>query len=460
MVMNKTFEFTPATSAAHVLIVGGGASGVLLAAQLLRQVPETLVTIVERRAEIGPGLAYSTPEPWHLLNTRAGNMSAWPDQPEHFSDWLRENAPDAAARCFVSRNHYARYLAELVAPSRLSGHLRCVFGECRRVEEGAQGVRAELSDGRMIRADIAVLATGHPAVGNELDGMSNPWAQKPLTGTERILIVGSGQTMTDQLLSLGAAGHMGKIIILSRRSQLPRVHTDNRPLQIFLDEVPRGAGAAEAMRWLRRRVHGHMQQGGDWRDVVDGLRPHVQRIWAAMPLSARGAFLRHACRWWEVHRHRMPPEGEAALDKLNAEGRITRMRGAFLSTTREGDGSIKALVSQDGAVTELQVDRVLDCRGIRRDPARHGAPVLADLLQRGRARIDPLGLGPEVTAHCALINVDGTPSTRIFAIGPVTRAAFWEITAIPDIREQAVRLASHLVAWRLKAHKPMASGVA
>jgi uncharacterized NAD(P)/FAD-binding protein YdhS len=61
----------------HAIIVGGGASGVLLAYQLLRLARRTFrVTLIERRPEIGRGLAYHTGNPEHLLNVRAANMSA------------------------------------------------------------------------------------------------------------------------------------------------------------------------------------------------------------------------------------------------------------------------------------------------------------------------------------------------------------------------------------------------
>jgi uncharacterized NAD(P)/FAD-binding protein YdhS len=36
----------------------------------------------------------------------------------------------------------------------------------------------------------------------------------------------------------------------------------------------------------------------------------------------------------------------------------------------------------------------------------------------------------------------------MFAIGPLTRAAFWEIIAIPDIRNQCAALANQLVTNR------------
>ena len=39
---------------------------------------------------------------------------------------------------------------------------------------------------------------------------------------------------------------------------------------------------------------------------------------------------------------------------------------------------------------------------------------------------------------------DGAPNDRLFALGPMTRGAFWEIVAVPDIRTQAWTLARRL----------------
>ena len=73
----------------RAIIVGGGASGVLLACHLLREATEPLqITIVERRPSVGRGVAYSTPNPHHLLNVRVQNMSAFADEPDHFSRWV------------------------------------------------------------------------------------------------------------------------------------------------------------------------------------------------------------------------------------------------------------------------------------------------------------------------------------------------------------------------------------
>ncbi|MFX8585658.1 FAD-dependent oxidoreductase, partial [Acinetobacter baumannii] len=73
----------------RVIIVGGGASGVLLAAHLLRRGASDIeVLLIEREPEVGKGLAYSTDHPHHLLNVRAANMSAFADEPDHLIKWL------------------------------------------------------------------------------------------------------------------------------------------------------------------------------------------------------------------------------------------------------------------------------------------------------------------------------------------------------------------------------------
>ena len=46
--------------------------------------------------------------------------------------------------------------------------------------------------------------------------------------------------------------------------------------------------------------------------------------------------------------------------------------------------------------------------------------------------------------HDALVGTDGRVSDGLFAIGPLTRGRFWEVTAVPDIRVQAASLAGQV----------------
>jgi uncharacterized NAD(P)/FAD-binding protein YdhS len=40
---------------------------------------------------------------------------------------------------------------------------------------------------------------------------------------------------------------------------------------------------------------------------------------------------------------------------------------------------------------------------------------------------------------------DGATSSRLYAVGPVTKGVFWEIVAVPDIRRQCDILAHQIV---------------
>ncbi|MDR5651216.1 FAD/NAD(P)-binding protein [Ruixingdingia sedimenti] len=435
-------------TALHVLVIGGGASGVLMAAQLLRQDPRARVTIVEAANMLGCGLAYSTRDPDHLLNTRADNMSAWPDDPGHFARWL-EGRTDGGDGVFVSRATYGAYLGGLLDPWRAGGRLACLRHRCLRVEEGAAGVAAHLDDGQVIRGHLAVLATGICVPPPDLRGIvTGGWEDPgPIDPDARVIIVGSGLSMVDQVLSLMKAGHRGQIVSISRRGLLPRPHAPGRPLTLRAEDIPLGAPVSRLLHWLRGLARQAEAGGGTWRDAVDGLRPHLAAVWQALPQAERARFLRHAVTWWEVHRHRIPPASAERIGAALASGQLAVRRGSFLRGGRGADGGIRALVRLRGHAdpVALGAGRIIDCRGIRHDPARNAGPPVADLLARGRVRVDPLRLGLEVTADCRLVDAGGRASARILAIGPVSRAAFWEITAIPDIRGQTARLAAGIL---------------
>jgi len=75
-------------------IIGGGAAGVLVAIQVLRQAQAPLaLAIFEPASQLAQGIAYATPWPEHLLNVPAAKMSAFPDQSGDFLDYLLKITP-------------------------------------------------------------------------------------------------------------------------------------------------------------------------------------------------------------------------------------------------------------------------------------------------------------------------------------------------------------------------------
>ena len=131
------------------------------------------------------------------------------------------------------------------------------------------------------------------------------------------LLVGTGLTMVDLVLSLDAAGYRGR----DRRAVPPRpdsarpTRTSSRR-RSSASEVPQ-ASCAAMWRWLRQRS---AEVG--WRAAIDSLRPHSQSLWQSLDRDEQQRFLRHARPWWDVHRHRIAPEVAATVARLVAEGRL------------------------------------------------------------------------------------------------------------------------------------------
>jgi uncharacterized NAD(P)/FAD-binding protein YdhS len=260
--------------------------------------------------------------------------------------------------------------------------------------------------------------------------------------------------MADYVLSLLRAGHRGPIIAMSRRSLLPKAHRRVAPVHIDEADIPFGASAWALMRWLRDRIERHVEQGGDWRGVIDAVRPFTRRLWQELPLASRRRFLEHARAWWDVHRHRMAPEVEMRLTQAIAEGRLIPMAAKTVAIEPDA-GGVRVRYRRRGrhGIESVRVGAIVDCTGIVRDPGATTNPALRSLFDQGLARVDPLRIGIEIGMHCAIVRQDGTRSQRLFAVAPLTRAAFWEIVAIPDIRNQCAALAGTLIGGGAAAPK-------
>lgn len=440
--------------ALSVLIVGGGASGVLLATQLLRHpTPGLRVILVEKRERLGRGLAYSAQQQDHMLNVPATGMSAYPDDPEHFWRWLRQRGllGETERFVFMPRRLYGDYLAEVLAEAdaAIPGRLQVVQGECAALAPTGNGVEARLADGRRLAADIGVLAVGHenrPADDKGIAVQLGSLADTPLPRDAPVMLLGSGLSMVDAWLALDDAGHQGPITVVSRHALLPRRHEEMAPLALAEDEVPIGAELRPFVAWFLALVRRTEAAGGNWRQVVDALRPHSQRIWQAWSIEARRGFLRHIRPYWNVHRHRLSPELYDRLQAAMARGQLTLVAGTYLDIERHGEG-VRAFVRRNGdsAVTAFDVARVYNCGGVSVDVTRSSNPAVRSLLAAGQIRPDPLRIGLEVAPDCRVVGSDGRVSDCLYAVGPVTRGTFFEIEAIPDIRLQCAELASRLL---------------
>ena len=423
-----------------VAIVGGGFSGTMVAAQLARRGVESIV--IEGGGTAGQGVAFSTTDPAHLLNVPAGNMSAWPDDPTDFA----QEAGDGAA--FAQRRHFGRYLRAILDEALASGRAKLIEDRVVGARHDNDRWTIELAGGDPVHAEALVLATGNqpPArlpfaesAGGRL--IANPWgadARAAIADSVKrqldVLIVGTGLTMVDVMLSLDAAGHQGRILAVSRRGLAPRSHAAYDPVPVDEADLPE-ATPRSILGWLRRR-----SQAGGWRAAIDSLRPYSQRLWQALSPGQQRLFLRHARPWWDVHRHRIAPQVGQRLDSLIAEGRLEVLAGRLTGIERDGDNlevSIRRRGEQEPFTRRFAY--IFNCTGPLGDIGRTGDPLLRQLLDDGLVTADELAIGLEVDERSR-----AAPGERLWALGTLTKGRYWEIIAVPDIRTQAAQVAEDI----------------
>lgn len=434
----------------HAAIVGGGFSGTLLAINLLRH-GALRVTLIERDlGRLGRGLAYGAAQAEHILNVRASNMSALPDQPGHFVDWLMQHGLGQESS-FATRRDYGAYLCAMLEDARLlaGDRLTVLSDEAINVAIDPGGVRLLLGSGKMVAADSVIIAPGNlpphtlPAFA-DFHGPAyadDPWAAdlaEGLTDTDSILLLGSGLTAVDCALSLDSAGFRGRIIALSRRGLAPQSHAPAPPFAPC-QERPQGS-----LSRLVHRVRRRADETG-WRNAIDELRLFTPDMWRAASHAERGRFLRHLRPYWDVHRHRIAPPVASRLKAMQAQGRLD-IRAAKVLAAALQKGAVAVDIGdrgQDGA-NRLTVARVVNCTGPLGDLRRTTDPLLRNLFAQGLIRPDQLAIGIDVDQQCHAIARGGSAQSRLFVVGPMTRGAHWEIVAVPDIRRQVWTLARHI----------------
>lgn len=416
----------------------------MVAAQLARKGMDAV--LIDGSGRAGQGVAYSTTDAAHVLNIQADVMSAWPEDLEHFRRAVEGEG--AGGGDFVQRRQFGVYLRSILAEAMDSGHLRLVDRQATEAEPSEEGWAVQLDNGDGIAASGLVLAIGNqppeplPFGGGSARVINNPWGaearaavQDLASSGEDVLLVGTGLTMVDAVLSLDAAGHRGRIVALSRRGLIPRGHTDGFfPAPVDAEDIPFGNVRA-LWRWLRRR-------GAEvgWRAAVDGMRPHSHRLWQSLPPEEKRRFTRHARPWWDVHRHRIAPDVARNLHGMIGEGRLEIVAGRIQSVEDE-DGALTVSYRRRGSskVIEGRFACIINCTGPLGTIARTRDPLLKGMLADGLARPDELGIALDIDERSRVAG-----SNRAWAMGPLTKGRYWEMIAVPDIRGQAASVADDI----------------
>ena len=449
----------------RIVIVGAGFCGTVLAAALLRRPPADVaeIVLVERGPVMGRGLAYAVRECPYLLNVPAGRLSVDANEPLQFLRFAQRTVPDADAEDFLPRQLYGDYLQDVLLRAERESvrHVKLsrVFGEVTNLSRRDDGLLAVEFAGRdSLHAGRVILALGNPpppalpwaeAVGNHPAYFEDPWIPPAhLSSEHSVLIVGNGLTMVDVAFSLTRdAGRAPRLITISRRGLIPL------PQSAFHAAAVQGgaeffAGAASireilaASRELARDVE---RLGGDWREVVTFIRNVAPALWRRLPEAERRRFVRHLQSYWDIHRHRLPPQLAAHMETLRRSGMLEINAGRIHRLEPNGD-RLRVTWRRRGAdrPETCVVDAVVNATGPDYAVKRSRNPLLQALRTAGLVSEDSLDLGLRTTAHGACVGADGRAGGQLFYLGPMLRADHWEATAATELRNHADHLARYL----------------
>lgn len=454
-----------------IAIVGGGFSGTMTAVNLSRLCDQPLrVVIINSRRPLGRGTAYGTNRSEHLLNVAARNMSALPDFPTHFFDWLRsrsefDHVPDRELReIFAPRRIYGDYLRGLLASCMNPIDARCQV-RIETIEDEAIGIEVDdddranvlLREHDPVAADQIVLATGNQPPRSFSSGSSlahdyrycadpwDEWTNRLPAGAGRIILLGTGLTMVDVVLTLSEIGWQGEIVAVSRNGMLPNSHFRGIAYEDYLPADAESLGLTGLVELVELHCDRLRRMSQNTAIAIDKLRPHTQRLWRSLSTTEKQDFLaQHAARW-NVTRHRIAASIHETITEALDCGRLRICTGA-IERVHPTDRSIDVETrDSNGRQAKLSGDFVINCTGPQSQFSQTPLPLFESLLESGLVCCDPLDMGIVVDDDFAVIGRDQQPSTFLYAFGPLLRGSLWETTAVPELRGQAMRVAETLL---------------
>jgi uncharacterized NAD(P)/FAD-binding protein YdhS len=388
-------------------------------------------------------------------------MSAFEDEPDHYVNWLQSNP---AVQPYLDKNTpvkeqytprilygtYLKYLLDGMQRPNSQMRLRLEAAEVVDAIRQAKQTALVLKDGREMLFDHVVFALGNHAVqdfpfpvSDQMKCIPYPWdylAPTRIKQDETVMIVGTGLTMIDTVLTLYHQGHQGKIYAVSRHGLLPLPHADSTIPFAFQPEDT-SAEIRQLTKFLRQNSLAHSQAGGDWRAVIGAMRAHIPGIWAKISLRYRKLFMRHLAPYCNIHRHRVNDRIAALLQTLMAKNQLEIISGHVQAVE---DTAVCVKLRKTRECIRYETNWLIKCMGPSNDFSSVRQPLIQALVERRAAIWDDLKLGFQMTPAGEL----KSPAGKVlpyYVLGPARRGMVWESGAVPEIRKQTHDLAQYLL---------------
>ncbi|QBP12519.1 acyl carrier protein [Cupriavidus metallidurans] len=408
------------------------------------------MTIFDPSSALARGIAYSFPQKWLRLNVPASKMGGGIEgEPSGFSDWLLRSHGLPSSE-YAPRFLYGNYLTELLGDLTNSGNCETKPVEVTAIRKvGDSGYRIS-GDGVSFDADIVVLCTGHLPPNKFLPDhpriIGDVWAPNALDEIDpddKLLVVGTGATAVDVVLTLHRSLHRGLITMISPHGNLPIVDAAEAEYPDFFRLHDGDLRPLTVLRRLRSEIARAEKSGDAWQNVLDSFRHHVRGIWQRWSPRERKQFLRHGAQTWLVHRHRLPSDVAELMQSFVASKKLEIRRARYRSL-KEVQGGFEVQLAERAVPKQIIVNRIINTTGPSLAFNSAKTPLYRQLFSENMASQNPMGMGLQVDDASQLVDGHGHAQSGLYVLGSATRGHFWEVTGAPDIRLSASLIADHI----------------
>ncbi len=430
-------ENIPAPS---IAIIGGGFCGMITAVHLLKSKLPLKITIINSGYPFAKGVAYSAHTEKYILNVRAINMSAFPDNREHFLNWLLQKklykaiVKTLVANIYAPRRMYGEYLLE-ICQSALQNKNEKIHVEL--IDDFAENIfhdnfyRINLSKGASAEADYIILATGSSKPANVFDDnnliscknyFSNPWNEdcvKDAHLLKNILIIGNGLTMVDTVLGLLENNFKGTINTISPNGFSLLPHKYNLLFyDKILDDIKENCSLQNLLSAVNKHAKLLAAAGIGTHLIIDALCPFSQKMWQSFSIKEKQFFLKRLLHFWNSLRHRIPLHIFVLIQNLRVENILNTYSGKLKNVTLNNEKFIATIFNKvTNAEHQLTVDRIINCTGSENDIFKSENILLSNLATSGLITSDELRMGINATSVGAVITSNGKNQQQNFTLG-------------------------------------------
>lgn len=453
-------------------IIGGGFTGTMTAVQLIDKSTERCeIILINERETLNKGIAYNPYSDKHLLNVIAGKMSAYPDNHDHFLDWVMQKHEfkhkdrTLISNSFLPRQMYGEYLCTIWEEAKKSAEskqikITVIDSFVVDLDVSDNSVDLLLDNDLKLNIDYCVIATGNHIPSNpKIENMDfynspnyfqNPWKTESVENINKnlpVLIIGNGLTMVDTVLGLLEQGFKGEIYSISPNgfNILPHRHTGLKYLKL-VEELRDDMNIYELVNLVNKHIKTVREHGVSAEPIIDSLRPHSQKIWQSFSDKEKKLFMSRLRHLWGVARHRIPLHSHDKIQQLRIDGKLHIISGKIIDINESTESIIvQYFGKKENEIKEINVSRIINCTGPETDLMSIDKSFLKNCLLNGVLAQDKLKLGIRAdTKTFKIINSDGTPHSNLFTIGSNLKGELWESTAVNELRKQAEKLAEKL----------------